>query len=57
MSDIYSKVLKEKQLIGNLGNMKPLLKRKKKERGEGGKKTPIVTGLVKGRWKHDLLSE
>lgn len=57
MSDIYSKVLKEKRLIGNLGNMKPLLKRKKKERGEGGKKTPIVTGLVKGRWKHDLLSE
>lgn len=57
MSDIYSKVLKEKQLIGNLGNMKPLLKRKKKERGEGGKKTPIVIYLVKGRWKHDLLSE
>lgn len=43
MSDIYSKVLKEKRLIGNLGNMKPSLKRKKKERGEGGKKTPIVT--------------
>lgn len=40
MSDIYSKVLKEKRLIGNLGNMKPSLKRKKKRKGRGREKNP-----------------